>query len=274
MRRAAILLLAALLATASPAFAGPGRGGSIGSRGSRTYVMPPRTATSPFGAQPIERTVTPPPFVTQPGLRGGTRRHPFAAGFLGGLFGVGIAGLLFGHGLLGVLIELVLLVVVVRWLFGRLRSGGVGTYAPAAPVQQPAGLAPIVIGRGDYAAFEAVLRDVQRAWTMGDMAALGRVATPEMVGILGDQIRELARRGVRNSTSDVRLEKGDLAEAWREGIEEYATVAMRFSAIDIDTDATGRVMGGDPSVRAVRTEYWTFVRRPSASWVLSAIQQG
>ena len=123
-------------------------------------------------------------------------------------------------------------------------------------------------------AFEAVLREVMRAWTMEDMPALGRVATPEMVGILADQRRELARRGLRNSTSDVRLEKGDLAEAWREGTTDYATVAMRWSAIDIDTDATGRVTAGDPSQRAVRAEYWTFVRRPHGTWILSAIQQG
>ena len=169
------------------------------------------------------------------------------------------------------LLEVVLLVLLVRWLLRRLRSSPVTSYAPMSAT---APLAPIEIGRGDYAAFEALLREVQRAWTMADMAALGRVATPEMVGIFGDQQRELARRGVRNSTTDVRLEKGDLAEAWREGQEDYATVAMRFSAIDIDTDATGRVLGGDPSRRAVRTEYWTFVRRPYGSWVLSAIQQG
>ncbi len=269
VRRGAVLLLAGLLALpAQNGWASPGRGASVGSRGSRTYMLPPRTATSPFGAQPFQRTVTPP--AGRPGTV--PRRHPLAAGFLGGLLGVGLAGLLFGHGLLGVLIEVILAVVLIRWLFRRLRAGG-DAALPAPGNGQPTPLMPIVIGRGDYAAFEAVLREVTRAWTMGDIAALGRVATPEMVGILGDQQRELARRGLRNSTTDVRLEKGDLAEAWREGQEDYATVAMRFSAIDIDTDATGRVLGGDPSQRATRTEYWTFVRRPYGTWILSAIQQ-
>ncbi len=271
-----VLVLAAMLALpVSGASASAGRGASVGSRGSRTYVLPPRTPTSPFGAQPFQRTVTPPPLAGRPGAIP-ARRHPFATGLLGGLLGAGLAGLLFGHGLFGVLIEVVLVALAIRWLLGRLRSGGVRAYAPAPGLGQPAGaqLTPVSIGRGDYATFEAVLREVQRAWTMGDMAALGRVATPEMVGIFGDQQRELARRGVRNSTTDVRLEKGDLAEAWRERQEEYATVAMRFSAIDIDTDATGRVLGGDPSERATRTEYWTFVRRLNAPWILSAIQQG
>ena len=286
---AMLLALALALMPGPQASASAGRGASIGSRGSRTYILPPRTAATPFGAQPFQRTVTPPPFVGRPGIAGGqARSHPFATGFLGGLIGAGLGGLLLGHGLfgglhggaglLGILLQVGLLVLLVRWLMGRLRSGGVASYAPSPGYGQaagaPPGLAPIEIGRGDYAAFEAVLREVQRAWTMGDLPALGRVATPEMVGIFADQGRELARRGARNSTTDVRLEKGDLAEAWREGTTDYATVAMRWSAIDIDTDPTGRVLAGDPSQRAVQSEYWTFVRRPYGSWILSAIQQG
>jgi predicted lipid-binding transport protein (Tim44 family) len=265
------LFLAVLFLALGPAmdgFASPGRGASIGSRGSRTYVMPPRTPTSPYGAQPFQRTITPPPVVGGP--RYGTQaRHPFLAGLAGGLIGVGLAHMLFGHGGLMILIEIVIGVLVVRFLLRRLRTGGVSTYAPASgPV-----IVPVSIGRADYAAFESLLREVTRAWTMGDLAALGRVATPEMVGIFGDQIRELGRRGLRNSTTDVRLEKGDLAEAWREGPEEYATVAMRFSAIDIDTDATGRVTSGDPATRITRNEVWSFVRRSGGPWILSAIQQ-
>jgi predicted lipid-binding transport protein (Tim44 family) len=292
VRRLALLGLAAMLAVGPQAWAAPGRGASIGSRGSRTYILPPRTPATPFGAQPFQRTITPPPYApARPGYGTGAmgvraRAHPFATGFLGGLFGAGLAGLLLGHGLfggmsggaglLGILLQVGLLVLLVRWLLKRLRSGGVAAYAPSPGYGQaaPAGLQPIEIGRGDYAAFEAVLREVMRAWTMEDMPALGRVATPEMVGILADQRRELARRGARNSTTDVKLEKGDLAEAWREETTDYATVAMRWSAIDIDTDATGRVLAGDPTQRAVRAEYWTFVRRPYGAWILSAIQQG
>ena len=41
-----------------------------------------------------------------------------------------------------------------------------------------------------------------------------------------------ASRGVVNQVSDVKLEQGDLAEAWREGNVDYATVAMRFRLVD------------------------------------------
>jgi predicted lipid-binding transport protein (Tim44 family) len=37
-----------------------------------------------------------------------------------------------------------------------------------------------------------------------------------------------ASRGLINRVTDVKLLQGDLAEAWREGRTEHATVAMRF----------------------------------------------
>jgi predicted lipid-binding transport protein (Tim44 family) len=70
------------------------------------------------------------------------------------------------------------------------------------------------------------------------------------------------------------LESGDLAEAWREGHVEYATVAMRYSLIDYVADrATGRVVDGDATHRGEVTELWTFRRASGGQWLLSAIQQ-
>jgi len=44
----------------------------------------------------------------------------------------------------------------------------------------------------------------------------------------------------------VKLLQGDLAEAWREGGDEYATVAMRYQQVDKTLDrATGKVLEGD-----------------------------
>ena len=53
------------------------------------------------------------------------------------------------------------------------------------------------------------------------------MATPEMVSYFSEQLSEQASRGVRNSVTDVRLESGDLSQAWAEQGREYATVAMR-----------------------------------------------
>ena len=76
-----------------------------------------------------------------------------------------------------------------------------------------------------------------------------------------------------NKVSGTRLLQGDLAEAWREGDSDYATVAMRFSIVDRTVDrASGRLVEGSEQPVEV-TEVWTFVRPRGGDWVLSAIQQ-
>ena len=94
-----------------------------------------------------------------------------------------------------------------------------------------------------------------------------------MVSYFGEQLAELRSRGVRNQVADVRLESGDLAQAWSEGSREYATVAMRFSMLDVTYDANERVVDGSRTERQTVTEVWTFVRSPGGRWILSAIQQ-
>jgi predicted lipid-binding transport protein (Tim44 family) len=150
--------------------------------------------------------------------------------------------------------------------FGRpapMRGGGGGT---------PQGR-PVAITPADYGEFEGVLKAVQSAWTAQDMNALRQLATPEMVSFFGEQLAEQASRGVRNEVTDVRLIKGDLAEAWSEGSREYATVAMRFSMVDVTRDASGRIVDGSPQEHVTATEVWTFLRSSGGRWVLSGIQQ-
>jgi len=99
-------------------------------------------------------------------------------------------------------------------------------------------------------------------------------ATPEMLAYFAEDLAANASRGVVNRISDVKLLSGDLAEAWREGNAEYATVAMRFSLIDQTVErASGRVVEGDTIRPTQATELWTFRRAPGGQWLLSAIQQ-
>ncbi len=125
----------------------------------------------------------------------------------------------------------------------------------------------------DFAAFEELLARVNDAWSRRDIATLQRIATPEMAQFFRDDCAALDARGWRNETRDVKLEQGDLAEAWEEGARSYATVAMRFSLVDVTRDALGNVVEGDPERRQEAKELWTFVRVPSGPWTLSAIQQ-
>ena len=153
--------------------------------------------------------------------------------------------------------------------------GGLGRRpTQGAPARRPGVTDEIGIGPADYAAFERALQEVQGAYSRGDVAGIWDVATPEMAGYIQEELNENARNGVVNVVKDVRLLQGDLAEAWREGSTDYATVAMRFSAIDATVEkATGRVVSGDPTRPTEATEIWTFRRDGGGPWKLSAIQQ-
>ncbi|MDQ1080097.1 TIM44-like domain-containing protein [Pseudoroseomonas cervicalis] len=298
---------AALALVLGPALAEarPGGGSSSGSRGSRTFSAPPVTRTAPDAPRAFDRTApqtqaprpgmaTPAPAASRGGLFGGG----FGGALMGGLIGVGIGGLLFGNGLfggisglgglLGLLIQIALVVLLVRFALRFFRSRqpamaggpreGLGMAREAQPGPRPmmgggaAATQPIQVTQADYHAFETLLRDINAAWSRRDEAGLTRMATPEMASYFAQDLRDLDARGWRNETSDVRLEQGDLSEAWREGDVEYATVAMRFSLVDVTYDTQGRVVEGDPATRSTATELWTFRRRRGGAWQLSAIQ--
>jgi predicted lipid-binding transport protein (Tim44 family) len=287
------LLLAAVLVVAVPALAEARAGGglSLGSRGSRSAVPPPATSLTPRPTPLFESREPAEPAYGGPAPMLPTyptaRRSPFMSGVLGGLVGAGLFGLLSGNGLfgglygvnsaIGLFMQLVLLVLLARflWQWAR-RSRGTAVNGPGlarGPVPPPQ--APrLPLTRADYQAFEALLRDVQAAWTARDRARMQQLATPEMVDLLGQQLAVLTAHGHRNSVSDVRLQKGELAEAWREGSREYATVALRFSMIDVTRDSRGYVVDGSPDEQVVVSELWTFLREAGGAWKLSAIQQG
>jgi predicted lipid-binding transport protein (Tim44 family) len=312
MRRTSVLLagFGALAMALAPglAQARAGDGGSMGSRGSMTYSAPPSTNSAPYSAQPMQRSMTPnapSPGYQNPGYAPGYQqpaRSGFMSGLMGGLIGAGIGGLLFGHGFmgggmggfgfLGMLLQIFLLVMLGRWLF-RLFTGG-RSFAPAgglnvfarggAPGPGPiggggfgggsaGGPAQIAIAPADYQQFEQLLQGVQAAWSGHDLNGLRAMTTPEMLSYFADQLSEQVSRGVRNTVTDVRLEAGDLSQAWTEQGRDYATVSMRFSMIDATRDQSGRVVDGSATEHQTATEFWTFVRSRGGHWILSAIQQ-
>ncbi len=264
-----------------------GAGFSFGSRGTRTFSAPGFTRTAPGGAAPIQRSETPQPGGT---MTGGapSRGFGFGSGLAAGLLGAGLFGLLGGHGvgLLPLLLIGGLVWFALRALRGRTPGLAGGPMfrtgpAPGGPVpgygsglSQRAGTPPVAITPQDFDAFEAALVDVQTAYGREDMAALGRMVTPEMLRTFDRDIGANRARGVRNDVTEPRLLQGDLAESWREGPTDYATVAMRFGLRDVTVDrATGRVVAGDPTRPVESNELWTFRRDRGGPWLLSAIQQ-
>jgi len=288
LRSVVAIGLAAMLAAAPAmvpvdAWARAASTSSMGSRGTRTYTAPPATSTAPTTAQPMQRSMAQPTAPAAAAPRPGMASPaPARSGFMFGL-----------------LLQIAL-IAGIGWMLWRLftrnraptpamagpagmmgrsvqddprmgggMAGGMGGGAmPQGPAQPPLAISP-----ADYQAFERLLQTVQGAWSAHDMHALQTVATPEMVSYFAEQLTDQVSRGVRNSVTDVRLDKGDLSEAWSEGAREYATVAMRFSMLDATRDASGRVVDGSDRERVSATELWTFVRAPGGQWLLSAIQQ-
>jgi len=300
----AVLLALAIptLSEITPADARIGGGFSSGSRGSRSFSMPPSTSTAPGTASPFNRSFSQPSSPSYgPGTSGGFFNRPgggLLRGLAGGFLGAGLFGLLFGGGLfsglggfssiLGLLLQIGLIVLLARWAMSwwqRRNNMAEPAYAGAGPTSPPnvrtgmggfgfgAASAPLQIQPADYEAFERLLGETQAAWSDEDIGRLSRLATPEMVAFFERDMADNRARNQVNKVSGSKLLQGDLSEAWREGDTDYASVAMRFSMIDRMLDrATGRLVGGsDQPQEAV--EVWTFVRPRSGDWTVSAIQQ-
>jgi predicted lipid-binding transport protein (Tim44 family) len=308
---AVVVSLAVPLAMAiSSADARVGGGGSSGSRGSRTFSAPPSTTTAPGTAQPMNRTFTQPgsPGMAGPAAAGAAKGGFFnrpGMGMLGGLaagfLGAGLLGMLFGGGMFsglgglssifGLILQIGLIIIVVRlamsWWQRRHTPAAAFAGGPApgpAPAQNSfrSGMgfglgsgspAPLEILPADYEVFERLLSEIQAAWSNEDTAKLHTLATPEMVSYFSKDLEQNKAANDINKTSDVKLLQGDLAEAWREGETDYASVAMRFSLVDKTLErGTGRLISGsDTPIEA--TEVWTFARQRGGNWELSAIQQ-
>ena len=291
---------------ASYADARVGGGSSSGSRGSRTFSAPPSTTTAPGTSQPFNRTMTQPGSPSAPAATGGGFFNRPGMGMLGGLaagfLGAGLLGMLFGGGLfsglggfasiLGLILQIGLIILVVRLAMSWWQRRNTPAYASvgAGPAPQPGPQAnyqrsgmggfgfgsnapPLEIKPADYETFERLLGEIQAAWSDEDVGRLERLATPEMVSYFARDLADNKARNAVNKVSAVKLLQGDLAEAWREGDADYATVALRFSLVDktYDRNSQQLIAGSDQPTEA--TEVWTFVRHRGGNWELSAIQQ-
>jgi predicted lipid-binding transport protein (Tim44 family) len=173
---------------------------------------------------------------------------------------------------------------------GSYRDGGYGAsgggYTPA--LGGPSGSygaaaantgSTIAITDDDYNAFSRLLVDIQNAWSRGDLNALRRVMTPEMLSYFSEELSRNASDGVENRVEDVQFQNGALQQAWNEDDIDYAQALMGWNAKDyyVRSDRTAGdrdyVVKGDPSRPVPAQELWTFMRHRGGNWLLSAIQQ-
>lgn len=308
-----------LLATAPlEAFAKAGSTGgggmSMGSRGTRTFQSIPSAPS----ATPIQRSVTPPPsyqpapsyapsYAPSGYQQGGW--HPFWSGLAGGFLGGSLAHMLFGGfgygmggmgfspagSMLGGLFQLLLMAGIGYWIYKVFfKNGGLGSRGPfgqpmmpmSAPMPTPAA-APMVGGGSpfmptaeDMNAFRMQLVNIQLAWGKGDLTHLRQYVTPEMLQYFSEAMSNNASRGLMNVVRDAAVVSCDALEAWTEYELDYATVRLKWTAVDFmarldrDASAPDYVASGSSQQAGEAEEIWTFARaHGGGNWLLSAIQQ-
>jgi predicted lipid-binding transport protein (Tim44 family) len=287
------------------------RGSNTGQAPAPTQTAPAakpiERSTTP--QQPAQKPATVTPASATPQGGGFMARNPFFSGLMGGMLGAGLFGMMFGGGfsgglgggagMLGLLLQVMLIGGVAYLAIRLFRGWSAARTQPAGPssayasavrrmseaIASPAaggGSGPALVGSAaqlaittdDFNTFEAMLSDIQTAYSDGDLAKLRGLTTPEMLGYFSEELSSNASRGVENKVAAVKLEQGDLSEAWSEAGLDYATVAMRFSLIDATRRiADGRIVDGNDKTRTEATEVWTFLCSGGGKWILSAIQQ-
>ena len=168
------------------------------------------------------------------------------------------------------------------WTLFRFLAARKAVAAPAPPAAGAAILAsravPLGVAAADYGEFESILKNVQRAWSAGDIGALGLHVTPNLLVYFSEQLAENQNRGVCNRVEDVELLRGEAREAWNEGQMHYALTLMQWRARDF-TIASGASAAGEIVLEGSRerpsetSEIWTFARQPGERWLLAAIEQ-
>jgi predicted lipid-binding transport protein (Tim44 family) len=244
--------------------------------------------------------------MNRPGFMGGLFAGLLGAGLIGLLLGGGLTGGLGGlASFLGLALQVGIIALIgfllFRWWqsrqqpatamgpsmrdmpdqrpsynFGGTGGGGLGGLGSTpgsygAANARPSNPDEIGTTPADFEAFERLLGEVQTAYGAEDLGKLRNLVTPELLSYYLEDFNANASRGVINRLTDIKLEQGDPAEAWREGDTEYCTVAVRYSLKDEMVDrASGRVVSGGPD-EAV--EIWTFMRARGGNWIVSAVQQ-
>ena len=312
-RRAALLALAAALTVAAPIVeARPGGGGSMGSRGSRTYTAPSATPTAPGGATTMQRSQTAPspgmnnPGMANPGMQ--AARPRFGGGFFAGLLGAGLLGALLGGGffgglggiasMLGLLLQVGLLIGVVMLamrFFRRRNEPAAASYARNASDGPNPGLGGSMggpLGGGNAGPVAAPRQPQMRQVQIGpnDYQAFER--------LLGD-IQDAYSREDRVTLSN--LSTPEMVGYFDEELQGNASrgVVNRISDVKLLQGDLAEAWGEDRTDYATvamryalkdvtvergsgrivangdpeATELWTFQRQPGRGWVLSAIQQ-
>lgn len=307
----AALLVTSFLAIEQNAQARVGGGGSMGSRGSRSYsrpLAPPSQAAPSRQYAPSQPSPITPPY-QQPGYGGG-----FGRSFLGGMAGGMLGGMLFrslgfgggygggGGGGIGIF-EILLLAGIgyMIWRFiKRSRANDGGYDQPGKVIQmndyqnqnQNLSYAPQrdELGEGlsyirqmdpsfDEKRFNDNVMDmffkIQGAFMNRDLSSAAGVLTDEMRELLQRDVDTLKRDKKINRLENIAVRSVEISEAWQESGKDFITAMVYANLLDYTTDdSTGAVLSGSKTEPVKFEEYWTFTRPVGNNqWKLCAINQ-
>ena len=297
----AVLVMITAVVGASQAEARVGGGGSMGSRGSRSYSPPSRSYSQPAPARPASPAYPPPMGQPQSGGFLRSMAGGIAGGMLGGMLfrGLGFGGGGAGGGMGGDgigLFEIILLAgigyLIYRFIKKRREaasaySSGYDGYQQSQPVsysppsynQAPAalpdpaadleqGLAHIrqMDGSFDEERFCDNAMDIffkiQGAWMNRDLAPVGSLLAEEIKRTLQADTEKLLRDKQVNRLENIAVRNVEIVEAWQESGEDYLMVLITANLLDYTTDdVTGQVVTGSKTDPIKFQEFWTF-RRP------------
>jgi predicted lipid-binding transport protein (Tim44 family) len=309
----AALLVTSVLAVEQNAQARVGGGGSMGSRGSRSYsqpVAPPSQMAPSRSYTPSQPSPSAPYQQPSRGLFGGG----FGSSLLGGMAGGMLGGMLFrslgfgggyGGGGGGIGIFEILLLAGIGYMIYRFvkknRSNDGGGYGePGKVIQmndyqnlnQGLSYAPVrdeleeglsYIRQMDPSFDERRFNDnvmdmffkIQGAFMNRDLSSASGVLSDEMRGLLQKDIDTLVREKKINRLENIAVRSVEISEAWQESGKDFITAMVYANLLDYTTDdTTGAVLSGSKTDPVKFEEYWTFSRPVGNNpWKLSAINQ-
>jgi predicted lipid-binding transport protein (Tim44 family) len=308
----AALLVTTFVVVEPDAQARVGGGGSMGSRGSRSYSRPvaPPSQMAP-SRQYAPSQPSPSPY-GQPsrgfGGFGGSFLGSMAGGMLGGMLfrSLGFGGGYGGGGGGGIGLFEILLLAGIGYLiyrFVKKKRENEGSYSQSQPGQviqmndyqnqgQSQGYLPErdELGEGlshvrqmdpsfDEQRFNDNVMDIffkiQGAWMNRDLSSVSGLLTEEMRGIIQRDIDALLRDKKVNRLENIAVRTVEVSEAWQESGKDFITAMIYANLLDYTTDdATGSVVSGSKTEPVKFEEYWTFTRPVGNNpWKLSAINQ-
>ena len=107
---------------------------------------------------------------------------------------------------------------------------------------------------------QGVYAAIQQAWSNGRWQDARPWVTDSLYQSLRFWIEEYTAHGLRNELRDIRLNRMQVVRVSTDAWYEAITLRIWGQMKDTVVDRSGTVVGGDPNLDRVFSEYWTFLR--------------